>query len=274
MSAPDDNGDLNIVPLVDWLYDRFRYDFRGYAVPSLRRRVSVAMARLGCGSAAVLQDRVEGDPQALASLLDALTVQVTDLFRDPAYFLHFRRYFVPTLRTYPFVRIWVAGCSSGEEAYSFAIVLREEGLLDRSIIYATDINGAALASAQAGVYAIERAPAFTDNHAVAGGTSSLSAHYTAGYGRIVMDRALREKIVFSDHSLATDGVFAEVQVVSCRNVLIYFDRTLQRRAVELFRDALPRRGYLGLGTRESLRGDEELGPFELLAPDLRWYRRR
>jgi chemotaxis protein methyltransferase CheR len=175
------------------------------------------------------------------------------MFRDPAYFLALRQHVVPLLRTYPSLKIWVAGCSTGEEAYSMAILLREEGLLARSIVYATDINPRTLAVAEAGVYDVARVPGFTRSHQQSGARTSLADHYTAAYDRVVFDAMLRRHIVFSDHSLATDSVFAEVHLVSCRNVLIYFDGDLQARAVGLCHDALVRRGFLGLGAKESLR---------------------
>ncbi len=160
---------------------------------------------------------------------------------------------MPLLRTYPSLKVWVAGCSAGEEAYSLAILLREEGLLSKTLIYATDINTRMLQRAAAGVYDVERIAGFTANHQKSGARSSLSDYYTAAYGGAVFDKSLRDHIVFSDHSLATDSVFAEVQLVSCRNVLIYFDRDLQDRALGLFRESLCRSGFLGLGSKESLR---------------------
>ena len=201
-------------------------------------------------------------------MLEYLTVQVSEMFRDPSYFRALRETVVPVLRTYPSLKIWVAGCSTGEEVYSLAILLREEGLLERTLIYATDINANALQKAEAGVYAIERVPSFTENHARSGGRGSLSEHYTAAYGRVVFDKSLRRHIVFSDHSLATDSVFAEVHLVSCRNVLIYFDRALQDRALGLFHEALCRKGFLGLGSKESLRFSSHAQTFdELVAPE-------
>jgi chemotaxis protein methyltransferase CheR len=168
----------------------------------------------------------------------------------------------------------VAGCSTGEEVYSLAILLREEGLLERSLIYATDINAGALQKAEAGVYDIERVPGFTENHARSGGRSSLSDHYSAAYGRVVFDKSLRRHIVFSDHSLATDSVFAEVQLVSCRNVLIYFDRALQDRALGLFSEALCRKGFLGLGSKESLRFSAYAAQFDEFVAQDRIYQKR
>jgi chemotaxis protein methyltransferase CheR len=180
-------------------------------------------------------------------------VQVSEMFRDPGYFRALRRQVVPLLRTYPSLKVWVAGCSSGEEAYSLAILLREEGLLARTLIYATDINPQSLQKAASGVYDVQRIAGFTANHHRSGARDSLSEYYTAAYGRAVFDKSLRDHIVFSDHSLATDSVFAEVQLVSCRNVLIYFNRALQDRALGLFHDALCRGGFLGIGSKESMR---------------------
>ncbi|HEY0916208.1 MAG TPA: CheR family methyltransferase [Solimonas sp.] len=250
---PHRNFDIELQLLVDAIYLKYHYDFRGYAQASLKRRLTTAMSRFDCSTLSQLQDRVLHDPSVFQPLLDYLTVQVSDLFRDPAYFLALREKVVPLLRTYPSLRLWVAGCSTGEEVYSLAILLREEGLLDRSLIYATDINTQALQMAQAGVYDIDRLPGFTENHRRAGGRTSLSDYYSAAYGKAVFDKSLRKQIVFSDHSLATDSVFAEMHLVSCRNVLIYFNRDLQDRAVGLFREALCRKGFLGIGAKESLR---------------------
>ena len=180
---------------------------------------------------------------------------------------------MPLLRTYPSLKLWVAGCSTGEEVYSLAVLLREEGLLDKTLLYATDINAAALEKAEAGVYPLERIAAFTENHRRSGGKSSLSDHYRAHYGSAVFDKTLRKQMVFSDHSLATDSVFSEVQLVSCRNVLIYFDRPLQDRALGLFKDALCRKGFLGLGSRESIRFSAHAGAFSELVKDDRIYQK-
>ena len=232
------------------------------------------MTRFGCATLSQLQDKLLHDPATFPALLDYLTVQVSEMFRDPSYFKALREEVVPVLRTYPSLKLWVAGCSTGEEAYSLAILLREEGLLDRSLIYATDINPHALRRAEEGVYELERIAAFTTNHQQAGARSSLSDYYVAAYGRAVFDKSLRRHIVFSDHSLATDSVFAEVQLVSCRNVLIYFDRSLQDRALGLFRDALCRRGFLGLGSKESLRFSAAANAFDEFARDDRIFQKK
>jgi chemotaxis protein methyltransferase CheR len=266
--------DIELELLIEAIYHRYHYDFRGYAVASLKRRIGTAMIQLGCQTLSQLQDRVLHEPDAFPTLLDFLTVPVSELFRDPRYFRSLRENVVPLLRTYPSLKIWVAGCSTGEEAYSLAILLREEGLLERTLIYATDINPHTLQKAEAGVYEIERLASFTENHRLSGASRSLSDYYTAAYGKAVLDRSLRQNIVFSDHSLATDSVFAEVQLVSCRNVLIYFNRDLQDRALGLFREALCRKGFLGIGSKESLRFSAHADSFDELVRDDRIYRKR
>lgn len=266
--------DIELQLLIDAIYLKYHYDFRGYARASLKRRLRTAMGRFGCDTLSRLQDKVLHEPATFPVLLGYLTVQVSEMFRDPAYFQALRTRVVPLLRTYPSLRVWVAGCSTGEEVYSLAILLREEGLLARTLIYATDINAQALEQAEAGVYNVDRIAGFSDNYRKAGGRASLSEYYTAAYGRAVFDKSLRENMVFSDHSLATDSVFAEVQLVSCRNVLIYFDRVLQDRAVGLFRDALVRRGFLGIGSKESLRFSQHTEAFDELVRNERIYQRR
>jgi chemotaxis protein methyltransferase CheR len=245
--------DIELRLLLEAIYRKYHYDFRGYSLASLKRRLSQGRERFGCETFSQLQDRVLHDETVLPELLGYLTVQVSDLFRDPAYFRAIRETVIPHLRTYPSIKVWIAGCAAGEEVYSLAILFREEGLEERTIFYGTDINPDALAKAEAGVYALDRMATFTTNHRLSGGKSSLSDFYTAAYNIAVFDKTLRKQIVFSDHSLVTDEVFAEVQLVSCRNVLIYFDRDLQDRATGLFKDALARKGFLGLGAKEGLR---------------------
>ncbi len=260
--------------LIEAIYRRYHYDFRGYAQASLKRRLQTALTQFGCASLSQLQHLVLHDASVFPALLQYLTVQVSEMFRDPEYFRAVREKVVPLLRTYPSLKIWIAGCSAGEEVYSMAILLREEGLLERSLIYATDINTSALQKAEAGVYDIDRVPGFTENHARSGGHSSLSDHYSAAYGRVVFDKSLRRHIVFSDHSLATDSVFAEMQFVSCRNVLIYFDRALQNRALGLFHESLCRRGFLGVGVKESLRFSAYADRFDEFVPRERIYQKK
>src|ERR1700733_9209590 len=260
--------------LIDAIYHMYHYDFRGYAGASLRRRMRAAMTRFGCRTVSQLQDKVVHDAAVFPALLDFLTVQVSEMFRDPAYYLALREHVVPMLRTYPSLKVWVAGCSAGEEAYSLAILLQEEGLLSKTLIYATDINSGTLQKAGAGVYSVDRIAGFTANHHKSGARSSLSDYYTAAYGRAVFDKSLKDHIVFSDHSLATDSVFAEVQLVSLRHVLIYFNRPLQDRAIGLFRDSLCRQGFLGIGAKESLRFSGHSDAFLDFAPAERIFQKR
>jgi chemotaxis protein methyltransferase CheR len=266
--------DIEFQLLIDAIYHMYHYDFRGYAMASLRRRLRAAMSRFGCQTLTQLQDKVVHDASVFPALLDFLTVQVSEMFRDPAYFLALREQVVPLLRTYPSLKVWVAGCSSGEEAYSLAILLQEEGILSKTLIYATDINSGTLQKAAAGVYGVDRIAGFTANHHRSGARSSLSDYYSAAYGRAVFNKSLKDHIVFSDHSLATDSVFAEVQLVSCRNVLIYFNRPLQDRAIGLFRESLCRQGFLGIGAKESLRFSGHSDAFLDFAPAERIFQKR
>jgi chemotaxis protein methyltransferase CheR len=265
--------DIEIRLLVQAVYLRYGHDFRDYAQASLKRRVLQAKQRMGMASVSALQEKVLHDPQAFSALLQYLTVPVSEMFRDPAYFLALRRHVVPVLRTYASLKIWVAGCSTGEEPYSLAILLHEEGLLERTILYATDINHASLEKAGQGIFALDAMQAFTRNYQAAGGTASFSDYYTAAYGRALFDKRLRDSITFADHSLATDAVFSETQFVSCRNVLIYFNRELQDRALGLFHDSLSHRGFLGLGSKETLDFSAYADRFEAVSRPDRLYRR-
>ncbi|MEZ4256413.1 MAG: CheR family methyltransferase [Polyangiales bacterium] len=265
--------DIEIALLLDAIYKRYHYDFRDYSQASLRRRLGQALKKLGLRTLSEIQSEILRNARAFSTLLDFLTVPVSDLFRDPAHFRAVRERVVPVLRTYPSLKLWVAGCSTGEEAYSLAIVLREEGLLERSLIYATDISPRSVRTAKAGVYSEDRLQKFDEAYQRAGGNGALADHYTAGYNAVTFDRSLRSRIVFSDHSLATDSVFAEVQYVSCRNVLIYFNRELQDRAIALFRDSLCRRGFLALGAKETLRHSSHAAAFAEFAREERIYQR-
>lgn len=252
---------------------RHHYDFRSYSRASLARRAELARERLGCATLSEVQGRLLHDPAVLPDIIDAMTVQVSEMFRDPTYYLALRREVIPHLRTFPSLKVWVAGCADGEELYSLAILFREEGLFDRTLFYATEINHRALARAEGGVYDIDRLPVFTRNYQQAGGLGTLADYYATGYGRAAFDRSLRARTVFSEHNLATDQVFSEVHLISCRNVLIYFDNTLQDRAVGLFAESLTRGGFLGLGSHETLRFSTHAASFAAFAePDRIWRR--
>ena len=257
--------------LLDAIYATYHYDFRAYAEASLHRRMQNALVHFRCATVSRLQERVLREPAMFRELLRFLTVQVSDMFRDPIYFRAIRETVVPYLRTYASLKLWVAGCATGEEAYSLAILLHEEGLLERSLIYATDINPESLRTATDGVYDTSRFGKFSESYLQAGGRASLSDYYVAGFGNVVMGRSLKKHIVFSDHSLSTDSAFAECQLVSCRNVMIYFERELQERALEVLTTSLCRKGFLGLGVKETLRFTTKAPLFSECAPEARIY---
>lgn len=271
IAASDDGHELE--RLIAEVRVRHHHDFREYARASLQRRARAAATKLGCASLAELREMLARRPEAFPTVLETLTVRVTELFRDPWHFESWRTQIVPRLRTYPTRRVWVAGCASGEEAYSLAVVLAEEGLLERTIIYATDISAGSLRIAQAGVYPVDRVMEAAARHAACGGRRPLTDWCRLGYGGAIFDAELRRRIVFADHSLATDAVFAEVHVVSCRNVMIYFDEGLQDRALGLFADAVVRGGFLGLGSAETLDGTRVQDCFKPLPGTRRWFQR-
>jgi chemotaxis protein methyltransferase CheR len=273
-SAPERTEDIEIRLLLEALYVRYHYDFRSYAMASIKRRLKQAREQLGFVTFSAMQESVLHDPAMLPRLVGYLTIQVSDMFRDPGFFRAFREKVVPHLRTYPSLKVWIAGCSGGEELYSFVILFREEGLENRTLFYATDINQDALRAAEAGIFSLDRVPLFTENHRKSGGKSSLSDYYQAAYSRVSFDKSLRRNVVFSDHSLVTDAAFAEMHLISCRNVMIYFDRALQNRVLGLFKDSLARRGFLGVGAKESLRFSEHAASFAEFVREEKIYQRR
>lgn len=270
---PDANFEIELELLLEAIFRKYQHDFRRYSRASLRRRLQQALHDLGLDTLSQLQDKMLRDAKVFGRLLQYLTVQVSEMFRDPGYFRAIREHVVPVLQTYPSVNVWVAGCSSGEELWSLAILFEEEGLAARTVFYATDINPEALAIARAGVYDAGRLRGFGENYLAAGGKRSLSDYYHAAYGKAKFNAQLIRQSVFADHSLATDSVFQEAQLVSCRNVLIYFDRPLQDRVIGLFRDALARRGFLGLGSKESLHFSAHAQDFEPVLSQERLYRK-
>lgn len=266
--------ELEITLLLEALYQRFHYDFRAYSKASIRRRLKQLREKLGYRNYSAMLEGLLHDAAIFPQVISYLTVQVSEMFRDPSYFRALREHVVPHLRTYPSLKIWVAGCSSGEELYSLAILFREEGLEQRTLFYATDINPGALDAAASGVYNLDRIRGFTENHQQSGGRSSLSDYYTVAYGKASFDRSLRDRVVFSDHSLVTDAVFGEMHLVSCRNVLIYFDSSLQDRTLKLFNDSIIRKGFLGLGSKESLRFSSQSNSFLDFVPEEKIYQKR
>jgi chemotaxis protein methyltransferase CheR len=252
---------------------RYGFDFREYAPASLKRRLWRRIRHEGLESVSGLQERVLHDPQVMERLLLDLSVNVTAMFRDPTFYLAFREKVVPLLRTYPFTRIWVAGCSTGEEVFSLAILLVEEGLYDRARIYATDINAVVLEHAKAGVFPLDKMQEYTQNYIRAGGDRSFSEYYVARYDGALFSRSLLENVVFAQHNLVSDRAFNEFNAILCRNVMIYFDRSLQNRVHELFYESLERLGVLALGHKESLRFTPREMSYEELDGPERLYRK-
>ncbi|MCW2271744.1 Chemotaxis protein methyltransferase Cher2 [compost metagenome] len=267
------NTDIEIRLLIEAIYLKYSYDFRDYSGASIKRRIQHALRQFDCKTVSALQERVLHDPGMFMQLLQFLTIPVSEMFRDPEHFLALRREVVPLLRTWPSLKIWIAGCSTGEEVYSMAILLREEGLLERTIIYATDINPNSLEKAKQGIYSMQNMHAYAENYRKAGGRRDFSEYYTSAYGNAIVDSSLRDNVTFADHSLATDSVFSETQLISCRNVLIYFNKTLQDRAFGLFHESLCHRGFLVLGSKESLDFSAYADRFEALVKPERIYRK-
>jgi len=271
--ARDDVTTIEVRLLLEAIYERYGYDLRGYAASSIGRRVHVALARSGLPDLGALQHRVLTDPDAFARVLGDLTVQVTGLFRDPDFYRAIRERVVPMLRTYPLINVWLAGCATGEEAYSMAILLRDEGLYERSQIYATDLSAAALERAKEGVFPAEDLAAIVDGYGRSGGGGTLEAHATVAYGQLAIKESLRRNILFFQHDLVSDHVFGEMQVVFCRNVLIYFGHALRDRVMRKLRESLCSGGFLCLGASERMAA-ECREPFSELAPNERIYRRK
>jgi chemotaxis protein methyltransferase CheR len=265
--------DIELRMLMEAIYLKYNYDFRDYTGASQKRRVLLALRQMGCATVSALQEKVMHEPAAFAQLLQYLTIPVTEMFRDPEYYAALRTRVVPFLATYPSLKIWIAGCSTGEEVWSIAILLKEHGLLARSIVYATDINPQSLEAARRGVFPLDRMRRYTENYQQAGGARAFSDYYTAAYGGALFDRSLVENVTFADHSLATDSVFSETHFVSCRNVMIYFNRRLQNRVLGLFHESLCHRGFLGLGSKESIEFSSYAGRFDALARRERLFRK-
>ncbi len=265
--------DIEIDLLLEGVYRHYGYDFRDYSLASVRRRVWQTARDEGACTISGLQEKVLHDVECLNRLLHALSINVTSMFRDPDFYLAFRKRVVPVLRTHPFIRIWNVGCSTGEEAYSIAILLREEGLYDRCQIYATDFNKAALQKAAAGVFSLPSMREYTANYSQAGGTASFPSLYEVKNGSATIDPSLKQNIVFTQHNLVTDSAFNEFNVVLCRNVLIYFNKTLQDRVHKLLYDSLSMFGILGLGKKETIRFTSHQGCYEELDGNARLYRK-
>jgi len=245
--------DIEIALLLEGLYGAHGLDFRGYSRASIKRRILELMRVEELHTVSALQNKVLHDAACLDRFLLGLTVHASGMFRDPSFYLTFRKKVVPLLRTYPTIQIWVAGCSTGEEVYSLAILLKEENLYSRCRIYATDISQAVLRKARDGIFPLAAMRDYTVNYHQAGGTNEFSDYYTAQYDNVIFSPALKSNVLFSEHNLATDGSFNEFQVILCRNVMIYFNRDLQARVHNLLYDSLSMFGVFGLGNKESLK---------------------
>lgn len=259
--------DIELPLLLESINLKYNVDFRNYAPNSIKRTLVHAMKRMGCRTLSALQEKVIQDSSSFYDLIESLTIPVSEMFRDPTYFLALREKVVPLLKTYPTIKVWIAGCSTGEEVYSLAILLQEEELLERTTLYATDINPRSLEQAAGGVLSPEAIQTFTRNYQKSGGKRGLSDYTTTtnNTGAVTFNGTLKKNITFSDHSLVTDAVFSETHLISCRNVLIYFNRELQDRAIGLFRESLCRKGFLGLGSQETIQFSQHakyFDPFE------------
>lgn len=248
-----ETSDLEILLLLEAIYRKYGYDFRQYSQAHVRRRIMSRMMMSRCENIAEMQSKILNDQSFAASLLQDLSITVTEMFRDQAFYKSLRENVIPILKTYPFIKIWHAGCSTGQEAYSMAIMLQEEGLYDRTTIYATDFNQHALNQAKEGIYSASLIKEYTTNYQLSGGKESFSNYYTSNYDNVIINQSLKKNIVWANHNLVTDSVFAEANLILCRNVLIYFDKALQNKVQTLFYNSLINGGILGLGSKESLR---------------------
>jgi chemotaxis protein methyltransferase CheR len=270
--ASDFDPDDPAARVLDAIYSRYGYDLREYAGPSIRRRLDRVLTQSGLETLDQLRDRLLTDDSLFSAVVDDLTVQVSGMFRDPPVFRTFRDRVVPLLRTYPQLKLWHAGCASGEEVYATAILLEEEGLYARSQIYATDLSVRAIERAREGVYPAAQAAIFADNYLAAGGRRSFTDYHSAAYQQIAMSERLRRNVVFFQHDLVSDHTFGEMQVIFCRNVLIYFGPALRQRVLHKFGQGLSRGGFLCLGTSERLNPSLDATGFAEFAASDRIYR--
>ena len=265
---------IEIQLVLEAMHLRYGYDFRDYSHDTLTRRLTSNMSRAGLNNISDLIPKILHDPDFFGTVMRDISITVTEMFRDADVYLKLRKKVLPALRTYPFVNIWHAGCATGQEVYSMAIILKEEGLYDRSQIYATDINNAALKKAEDGIYPVNELPLYTKNYQQAGGTGSFADYYHSRYEHAKIDESLKQNITFANHNLVTDGVFAEMHLILCRNVLIYFDTKLQNRALNIFTDSLCRGGFLCLGNSEGLSFSNVEGDYIEFSWNERIYRKK
>ena len=276
MKARDaiENEYLELELLLEGIYRKYEFDFRDYSMVHIKRRLDHRLAITGMQNYSQLLHRVIYDSDFFKSILLDLSINVTEMFRDPVFYRMFRKEVIPYLETYPFVKFWHAGCSAGQEVYSTAIMLEEEGLLPRMQIYATDFNERILDKAREGIYPVENIKSYTENYQKAGGKASFGDYYTAQYEFVLIKQRLKDNILFSFHNLVTDGVFGEMNVIFCRNVLIYFNKELQNRVLKLFYESLVPGGFLCLGTKETLKFSDVEKDFEVVSNKQKIYRKK
>ncbi len=272
----DNNKVINIEIdlLLQAMFAKYGYDFRNYSKAHVKRRVLNRLSLSNFKSISEMQHKVLRDTQFFEMMLRDLSINVTEMYRDPSFYLSLRKEVIPILKTYPFIKVWHAGCSTGEEVYSFAILLKEEGLYDRTQIYATDFNRDVLDIAKKGIYSIDKIKEFTSNYQEAGGTQSFSDYYIANYNSVIFDKSLKKNVVFAEHNLVTDNVFAEVNLIICRNVLIYFNKDLQNRVISLFCDSLNNGGFLALGSKETIQFTTKSSKFETISSTEKIYKKK
>jgi chemotaxis protein methyltransferase CheR len=269
-----ENEKIEIELLLEAVYRKYGYDFRNYAKASIKRRILHRCAQSGLKTVSELQHRILYDVKLFETLLMDFSINVTEMFRDPPFYRAVREVVFPVLKEYPHIKLWHAGCATGEEVYSMAIMLKEESLFEKTQIYATDYNENIIKKAKEGIYPLDKLKEYISNYQRAGGIQSFADYYTARYGNAVMNTHLKTNMVFADHNLVSDASFGEMDLIICRNVLIYFDRKLQDQAIGLFRESLSAGGFLCLGSKESLRFSKYSGDFEDVRTDERIYRKK
>lgn len=271
-----DNNTINIEIelLLEAIFKKYGYDFRNYSKSHVKRRLLNRLNASNLKSISEMQHKVLHDPGFFEYLLRDLSINVTEMFRDPSFYLTMKNEIIPILKTYPFFKIWHAGCSTGEEVYSFAVLLMEEGIYERAQIYATDFNRDVLDVAKKGIYPIDRIKEFTANYQAAGGSHSFSDYYMANYNSVIFDQSLKKNLVFAEHNLVTDSVFAEINLIICRNVLIYFNKNLQNRVIDLFYNSLINGGFLGLGSKETIQFTSKASKFEVIDSSEKIYKKK
>lgn len=268
-----ENLDIELNLLLQAVHLKYGYNFGNYSKAHLKRRILHRLNLSGLQTISELQNKILWDKTFYKTFLQDLSINVTEMFRDPQFYLNFRLKVIPELSTYAHIKVWHAGCSTGEEVYSLAIMLQEEGILHKTRIYATDFNKQVLETAKQGIYDRKEMDLYANNYLESGGKGLLSDYYTSKYGLVLLDQTLAKNVVFADHNLVTDGIFAEVHLVFCRNVLIYFDKTLQSHVLGLFTNSLTKRGFLCLGTKESLQFSTVENEYETVDKEYKIYKK-